>query len=328
MGIYDREYYKSESRGSPMVLLQTVPVCKVLVGINVLIFLLYHGKAFEEAALVAGPVQCFGRWEVWRLLTAAFLHTDPIHLLFNMVGLYIFGRAVEGRIGSREFLVFYLTAAILASLIQCLFFLTVRPGSMMGASGAVLALAAIFVVMNPEAKLTLWFIIPVSAWHALAIMAFLDVVMTFSPKSDVATVAHLSGMGFGLAYAKLDWRLTSLWPTRWPGTRNRQPKLKVIYSTDSESYEPSSSERKRPRERRGGRGAANRQRSKPLLTVREDELDEKLDEVLAKIAREGRESLSEEENRILTLASQRAQARRNSRWRPPGFRGKKDRPSS
>ena len=80
------------------------------------------------------------RGQVWRLVTCAFCHarTSVRHILFNMLLLFWFGSTLEKMYGSREFLLFYLAAAVAASLAFVALDLALdRSGRMIGASGAV-----------------------------------------------------------------------------------------------------------------------------------------------------------------------------------------------
>src|SRR5437016_6274991 len=123
MGIYDRDYYRREGQSFLGSLTERGTVCKWLVGINVVCFLLQmlttrhvNGQTsswFTDALIL--DVQAVLHGEVWRLLTYAFLHTTASlwHIVFNMLLLYYFGRDVEDWYGPREFLAVYLVAAVL-----------------------------------------------------------------------------------------------------------------------------------------------------------------------------------------------------------------------
>ena len=128
MGIYDRDYYRSDSSGF-MAFANRGAVCKWLIAINVAAFVLQQVTRPGPAAPNAGEPGLFtelfalqrslvmeGR--VWRLLTYAFLH-DPgnlWHILFNMLFLWWFGADMEDLLGPREFLAYYLVAAVLGGL--------------------------------------------------------------------------------------------------------------------------------------------------------------------------------------------------------------------
>jgi membrane associated rhomboid family serine protease len=70
----------------------------------------------EWFQLEASKVVRYG--QIWRLITCAFCHdrTSPWHIIFNMLALYWFGGRLEQFYGSKEFLLFYLTAAVVSSL--------------------------------------------------------------------------------------------------------------------------------------------------------------------------------------------------------------------
>jgi membrane associated rhomboid family serine protease len=85
------------------------------------------------------------------LLTSMFLHGGWVHLIGNMLYLYIFGDAVEGRIGHRRYLVFYLLCGVGAAVIQLLS----NPTSMIpmvGASGAIAGVLGAYLILFPKAR--------------------------------------------------------------------------------------------------------------------------------------------------------------------------------
>src|SRR5438445_11892 len=108
MGIYDREYYRGETRGSGW-LTGTSPACKAIVFINVVVFFL---QPYLEAHELLGHLKAssegiFRGGEVWQLLTATFLHGDAYHILWNMVFFWIVGREMESFYGTRDFVALY-----------------------------------------------------------------------------------------------------------------------------------------------------------------------------------------------------------------------------
>ena len=121
MGIYDREYYRGESGGSNW-LWNLTPVCKWIIIINAVVFLLIQrGLRLDESGitaewLAASPEFTLYRFRLWQLLTAAFCHDSPMHIIFNMMFFWFVGREMEALYGSRDFLAFYLSAAVLSML--------------------------------------------------------------------------------------------------------------------------------------------------------------------------------------------------------------------
>ena len=123
MGIYDRQYYRDGQRigfswPTSMVL--------TLIAINGAVFLANillssrnqpNWLTFNVLALESGDL--LRPWFWYRLISYGFAHSPNTiqHVLFNMLGLFFLGRAVEQRMGSREFLWFYLTAVLLGGLL-------------------------------------------------------------------------------------------------------------------------------------------------------------------------------------------------------------------
>ena len=119
MGIYDREYYRGET-GGPTWFSSVTPVCKAIILINAVVFLLQQVQALDQdfvaRYLAASPEETLRHYRVWQLLTATFLHANLLHILANMWLFWIVGREMESLYGSRDFLVFYLAAGIFSTL--------------------------------------------------------------------------------------------------------------------------------------------------------------------------------------------------------------------
>ena len=139
----------------------------VLIAVNVIVALgsLFGGGGATSggSTLVSdGGLSRFGieQGEYWRLLTSGFLHSGPLHLLFNMFGLYILGGLLEPAIGRLQFGILYFVS-LLAGAFGAL--LMQPDGLTVGASGAIFGLmgGAVIVMrargMNPmESGLGLW----------------------------------------------------------------------------------------------------------------------------------------------------------------------------
>ena len=284
MGIYDRDYYRGESSRS-LWFTGRNPVTTGLVVANVVVFL---GQLFGPPILSDGgplamePIPVFQHYEVWRLLTAAFCHsTDNIwHIILNMLFFWWFGRELEKLYGSREFLVFYLVAAVFSSLVWGLgsWLNPPPPERMIGASGAVMAVVVLYTLYYPRQRVYVWGIVPMEMWVMMLLYLGAQAYGLLSPgSSHVAYLAHLAGAGYGLIYKWGDLRVTRLFSRRWT-----RPRLRVV-APEPVPHDP------------------------PL----DEGLEHRMDEVLAKIAREGQGSLNAEEREILAQASRRLRNRRS-----------------
>ena len=130
----------------------------------------------------------------WTLLTTMFLHGNFSHLLFNMYALILFGPLVERKIGSKRFLFAYFLSGIVAS------FAALYYPSALGASGAIMGIIGLVIMLFPDLKVLFFFIVPMSMRTAGIIFALIDVFGFFAGSSGVAHLAHLAGLSVGLIY--------------------------------------------------------------------------------------------------------------------------------
>ena len=130
----------------------------------------------------------------WILLTSIFLHGSPMHLVFNMYALAIFGPLLEQKIGAKRFLFIYLMSGVIASFLSSFFY-----SSALGASGAIMGMLGVLIILMPHLPLLLFFVIPAPLWLVGIIFALIDIFGVFFP-SNVGNIAHLVGLGMGLVY--------------------------------------------------------------------------------------------------------------------------------
>jgi membrane associated rhomboid family serine protease len=149
-------------------------------------------------------------FEVWQIITYAFLHSTQTttHLLFNMLGLWMFGTQIERYVGPRRLLACYfasiVTAAISQLVIPALF--GAAPGATVGASGGVFGLLLAYAVMFPHSKVAVYFLIPMPAWLFATLYAGIELFLGVTgSQSGVAHFAHLGGM-VGSALVLMQWR--------------------------------------------------------------------------------------------------------------------------
>ncbi|MGV8162831.1 MAG: rhomboid family intramembrane serine protease [Candidatus Nanoarchaeia archaeon] len=163
-----------------------------IIGLNIVMFILQQiiPGMTEKLLLDASRV-----WsEPWLLLTSMFLHADIWHLFFNMYALLIFGTLIEQRIGSKRFLWAYLLAGIIAAAGATFFY-----PKALGASGAIMAILGLTIMLMPDLKVLFFFVIPMSMRTAGIIFAIIDIIGIMMPMG-IANIAHLIGLVCGLLY--------------------------------------------------------------------------------------------------------------------------------
>ena len=189
------------------------PVVRALLIINGGMFLLEvysSGRFINTLALwPLGPsgMTAFGSWppqfQVWQLVTYAFLHGGVMHLLLNMYALWLFGSRMEKVWGSKAFALYYFVCVIGAGLVQ-LFVATQAAGEegiypTIGASGGVFGLLLAFGLTFPKERLILIFppIVLPAKWFVLIYGGIELWAGVTGTEAGVAHFAHLGGMLFG-----------------------------------------------------------------------------------------------------------------------------------
>ncbi|MDR1929077.1 MAG: rhomboid family intramembrane serine protease, partial [Treponema sp.] len=172
-----------------------------LIGINVLVFLA-QGLLNLTPFLAMTPWVVLRGW-VWQFVTYMFAHGNWQHILFNMLGLFIFGIQVERRMGSAEFLLYYLTTGILAGIASFAVYLFTGDinAHLLGASGAIFAVELAFAAYYPDALIYIWGILPLRAPVMVLGYTALEVVFSITgSQRGVAHLTHLFGFAAGWMY--------------------------------------------------------------------------------------------------------------------------------
>jgi membrane associated rhomboid family serine protease len=141
----------------------------------------------------------------WTFVTYMFVHAGLLHLLGNMLMLFVFGTAVESRMGSRNFLLYYLFCGVGAAVFSLMLATVMPVGSFVGASGAVLGVAVAFAMFWPDAELIVFPIpVPIKARTLVIGLVVLDVVASrLWPNDGVAHLAHVGGALFGYLFFRV-----------------------------------------------------------------------------------------------------------------------------
>jgi membrane associated rhomboid family serine protease len=168
-----------------------------------------EGAAEVYLGLVPAAVVHYGM--VWQLVTYSFLHSTQtlMHLLLNMLTLWMFGSQEEQDWGSRKFLEFYFFCVIGAGLVTVAVSYTGLPGlsplnPTIGASGGIYGLLIAFGMLYGDREILLFpFPFSIKAKYLVGIIIFVVVIATFQPsQGGVANFAHLGGLLFGFLYIK------------------------------------------------------------------------------------------------------------------------------
>ena len=192
---------------------------KILIVANVLVFLLQMTNGALEALFALWPLQSIdgvSYFHFWQIITYAFLHsTDQVaHLLFNMLGLWMFGAEVERYVGPRRLLVCYFASVVTAALSQLFIpiLFGAPPAPTIGASGGVFGLLLAYAFLFPTRKvIPLIPPIPMPAWLFATLYAGVELFLGVTGSaSGVAHFAHLGGM-VGSALVIMRWRRQK-WP--------------------------------------------------------------------------------------------------------------------
>jgi len=168
---------------------------------------------------------------IWlTLLSSIFLHGSILHVLGNMLYLWIFGDNVEDAMGPIRFLIFYLVCGAIASLSQ----IAIGPGSsvpLVGASGAIAGVLAAYFMLYPHAKvltiIPIFFFLRLVAVPAVFLLGFWFILQVISgagslgASGGVAWFAHVGGFVAGLVLV-FPFRRRDVPVTLWNSLRRRQ----------------------------------------------------------------------------------------------------------
>ena len=138
---------------------------------------------------------------LWRIFTYGFCHGGIGHLVFNMYALWMFGQAIEGIYGSKEFLGMYLLAVAVSGLCHVLVALAQHSGiGVIGASGGVMAVVILAALHYPRMLIYLMLVVPMELRWLAVIYVAVDLLGLVGGSGGVSNAAHLGGAAFALAY--------------------------------------------------------------------------------------------------------------------------------
>ena len=189
---------------------RTVPIVTyVLLAVNILFFFVEQSGgdpfiekwAFVPSRFVANPAGDF-----LTLFTSMFMHAGWLHLIGNMLYLWIFGDNVEDRFGHVKFLIFYLLCGLAATFAQMAFSLGSNIPSL-GASGAIAGVLGAYILLFPRGSVRVLQgngVVPVPAlvviglWIVLQLFSGIGSITDTAQTGGVAYMAHVGGFAAGI----------------------------------------------------------------------------------------------------------------------------------
>lgn len=259
------------------------PAVKGLLLANIVVFILARLSGSTSFAEILGLTvpSVFSQFQFFQFVTYLFVHGNWIHLIFNMLILYIFGSELERYWGTPYFLRYYFISGIGAGICSIPFIWGIN-APLIGASGALFALLVAYGLLFPDRVITLlvFFILPVrmKARQMVLIFIGLELFLLFNSGGGggIAHFAHLGGALVGFIYLK------------WPVLREKM--IVYIYSKRSIDREDTSKDY-----------------SNSPLRKKEVDLRSELNRILDKLAQVGWEGLSNAEKEFLHDAKNQLQ---------------------
>lgn len=267
----------SAIRGEYSVGSWMTPVVRRLLWANAILYLLKFltGRWISWHPLALTPEMALHHGMVWQFFTYMYIHFDLMHVLFNLFGLFMFGRDVEQIFGGTRFFAYYTLCGLGAALVSCAAYPT---GTILGASGAIYGVLLAFAVLFPYRPVYFLFVpVPIPAKWFIVVYGLIDLIYGMESGGSVAYMAHLGGLATGLLYFWFSGQL------KFPFGARRQPASQPSFL---------------------GRLLARIRQSRDLRRSEEQRLSAAaLDAILDKIAKSGMNGLTREERRRLKNAS-------------------------
>ncbi|MFP4162905.1 MAG: rhomboid family intramembrane serine protease [Chitinispirillaceae bacterium] len=226
------------------------------------------------------PELTFPGLQLWRTFTYMFLHDSNgiFHILFNMLVLWMFGAEMENLWGTKKFLIFYFICGVGAAFFSLFSLITAPFVPVIGASGAVLGVLTAYAYYYPHRQVLLFFVLPVNVRLLVIGYAVVSVLFSFQPGGVVSHLTHLGGIVVAFAYLKLYSKFEIRFQRLWYSWEERKRREEVSREVQSKKH-----------------------------------FEQNIDPILDKIAKEGMESLSPREKKMLKQASRSNKERMKKR---------------
>lgn len=217
-------------------------------------------------------------WFPWTLFTYGFLHSEPIHLLFNLIFLYYISTLFYTFFTTRQFLTVYFFGSFFAGLIFVVYgYLFNYTNLIVGASASIMAVFMAVATYAPNYSLRLPLLGYLKIWHLAVLYVFIDIAQLLTENTG-GHIAHLSGSVVGFVFAMLMKKgidISSIFTFK----KKKNNTLKKVYKNKP---------------------------VKKYQSVRVSDVNftqRKIDEILEKISKSGYESLTKEEKEFLFAAN-------------------------
>lgn len=189
------------------------PAVKVIIAGNVVLYLMtLTSPAYFVDTWGLSPASVFDEWRVWQLVSYLFIHSPGsiLHILFNMLAVWMFGVELERRWGTPFFAKFYLICGVgagLCTIVAALLPLDATASlyntTTIGASGAVYGLLMAWALLFPHREILFMLIFPLKARVFVLIIGAIAFLSALNAGGGpVASVAHLGGLVVGWLYLK------------------------------------------------------------------------------------------------------------------------------
>jgi len=175
----------------------------IIIGINIFIFFITMISPNITVYLALNPATFIQYKFFWTPLTYMFTHGSMGHVIFNMLGLFFFAPQLEQRMGSWEFLTFYLISGVLSGLFSLFVYIVSGFYSvfLVGASGAIFAVLLAFAVYFPNAVVYLFFIIPMKTKVMVLVFTAIELFQEiFGINGNIGHMTHLAGFAVAFLY--------------------------------------------------------------------------------------------------------------------------------
>lgn len=241
----------------------------------------------------------------WTIFTSMFLHVDFLHILFNMLYLYMFGKILSSRLGSQSVVTVYVFGAFLGAIFYLLFY-NIISGSQeqylaLGASGGVMAIMAAATTLNPNKKIRIFLIGAIKIkWIFITLF-----IMTSIYNIDINTggkIDHMGGALFGYLYITLI-QTKNFFIGKWFDSFCLYFSSKFLVTNKIKDLNKNNFNT-------GFRGAQDRRDdySREIAVnnfIEKEEMEEEIDKLLARVKKVGFENLNESDRQRLIYLSKK-----------------------